>query len=66
MIHPVCAAQYGKQFVPVSSADEGYMAHKPERGIQLMGFWDPDIVPLHQHMKVSSARRPHVHIYCMP
>lgn len=28
------------------------MAYKPERSIQLMGFWDPDIVPLHMHMKV--------------
>lgn len=44
--------QYGKQYVPVSSEDEGYLAYKPERGIQLMGFWEEDMVPLHQQMKV--------------
>ena len=43
--------QYGKQYVPVSADDEAYLAYKPERGINLLGFLPAASVPQYQYMK---------------
>ncbi len=69
------AAQYGGDFVPVSSEEEGYLAYKPERGIQLLGVWDADRVPSHLHLKAALhlappplhlARPARCQMQCMP